>query len=67
MGPFCIDRQYERIRNCERVLANPQLPPQTRKLWTQIRNAIALDEDTYNMRVMWTYRNHKQELVEWNP
>ena len=67
MGPFDIDRQYERMESVKRLLSQPNLPTETRELWTRVLNNIALDEDTYNARVMYAYRNHKTELVEWNP
>ena len=67
MGPFDIDRQYERIQAVECLLSRKDLPDETREIWTRIRNSIALDEDTYNARVMYTYRNHRKEIVEWNP
>jgi hypothetical protein len=67
MGPFDIDRQYKRMESVKRLLSQPNLPTETRDLWTRVLNNIAFDEDTYNARVMWAYRNHKQELVEWNP
>ena len=67
MGPFDVERQFARIANCDRILEQPNLAPQARRLWTEIRNNIALDEETYNARVYWAYRHHTQEIVEWNP
>lgn len=67
MGPFDIDRQYERMQSVERLLSRDDLPTETRELWHRVLKGIALDEDTYNMRVMWAYRNHRKEIIEWNP
>ena len=65
MGPYDIDRQYARMESVRTLLSRDNLPQETRKLWTHVLNNIALDEDTYNMRVMWTYRNHKQDIIEY--
>lgn len=65
MGPFDLDRQYKRMESVKALLSQPNLPTETRELWTRILNNIAFDEDTYNMRVMWTYRNHKQEIIDY--
>lgn len=66
MGPFDIDRQYERMESVKRLLSNPNLPTETREMWTRVLNNIALDEDTYNSRVMWAYRNHTKEIIQWH-
>ena len=65
MGPFDIDRQYARMESIERLLSNPNLPTRTRELWTRILNNLAFDEDTYNARVMYAYRNHNKEIIQW--
>ena len=65
MGPYDIDRQYARIESVLTLLSQDDLPQETRDLWTRVLNNIALDEDTYNMRVMWAYRNHKQDIIEY--
>lgn len=66
MGPFDYDRQHQRMEAVKQLLSQPNLPTRTRELWTRVLNNIALDEDTYNSRVMWAYRNHRKEIVEWN-
>jgi len=65
MGPYDIDRQYARMESIRTLLSRDNLPQETRDLWTRVLNNIALDEDTYNMRVMWTYRNHKRNIIEY--
>jgi len=67
MGPFDIDRQLARRESVKRLLDQPNLPESARDLWCRVLNNIALDEHTYNERVRETYRNHRKELVEWNP
>lgn len=66
MGPFDIDRQYKRMESVKRLLSQHNLPTETRELWTRVLNNIALDEDTYNMRVMWAYRNHTRKLIDYD-
>lgn len=66
MGLFDIDRQYARMESVKRLLSNPNLPTGTREMWTRVLHNIALDEDTYNMRVLWAYRNHTKELIQWH-
>ena len=66
MGPFDIDRQYKRMESVKRLLNRDNLPTETRELWTRVLNNIALDEDTYNMRVMWAYRNHTKRLIDYD-
>lgn len=65
MGPFDIDRQYKRMESVKRLLSQPDLPPSTQALWQHVLNNIALDENTYNARVMWTYRNHRKEIIDY--
>ena len=65
MGPYDIDRQYARMESVRTLLSRDDLPQETRDLWTRVLNNIALDEDTYNMRVMWAYRNHKRNIIEY--
>lgn len=65
MGPYDIDRQYARMESVRALLSRDNLPQETRDLWTRVLNNIALDEDTYNMRVMWVYRNHKRNIIEY--
>ena len=65
MGPYDIDRQYARMESVRNLLSRDNLPQETRDLWTRVLNNIALDEDTYNMRVMWAYRNHKRNIIEY--
>ena len=65
MGPFDLDQQHKRMESIQRLLDTPGLTAQARDLWTHKLNNIALDEDTYNMRVMWTYRNHNQEIISY--
>ena len=66
MGPFDIDRQHARMESILALLSQRNLPAHTREMWTRILNGIALDEDTYNSRVMWAYRNHKSEIVSYD-
>ena len=65
MGPYDINRQYARMESVRTLLSRDNLPQETRDLWTRVLNNIALDEDTYNMRVMWAYRNHKRNIIEY--
>ena len=65
MGPYDIDRQHARMESVRTLLSRDNLPQDTRNLWTRVLNNIALDEDTYNMRVMWAYRNHKRNIIEY--
>lgn len=67
MGPFDRERQKRRIANCDSILGQQDLTPRARRLWTQIRNSITLDEDEYNRRVKETYQNLSRSIVEWNP
>ena len=67
MGPFDLKRQQQRIASCDSLLAQPNLAPGARALWTRIRNNITLDEDEYNRRVAHTYRGLTKEQVLWNP
>ena len=66
MGPFDYDRQYARMESVKRLLSRDNLPTETRELWTRVLHNIALDEDTYNMRVMWAYRNHTRKLIDYD-
>jgi hypothetical protein len=66
MGPFDIDRQYERMESVRTLLSQDNLPTETRELWYRILRNIALDEDTYNMRVMWAYRNHGKDIIDYD-
>ena len=65
MGPYDIDRQHARMESVRTLLSRDNLPEEARDLWTRVLNNIALDEETYNMRVMWAYRNHKRNIIEY--
>lgn len=65
MGPFSLEQQLKRMESVDTLLSRTDLSEEAVQLWTRVRNNIALDEDTYNARVMWAYRNHKQEIIQW--
>lgn len=67
MGPFDVKRQLNRRRAVRRLLARADLPEESRDIWLRIYNNITLDEDEYNRRVLEVYRDHQEEIVQWNP
>ena len=54
------------MESVRRLLSRDNLPTATRELWTRVLHNIALDEDTYNMRVMWAYRNHTRNIIDYD-
>ena len=57
MGPYSERRQAQRRNNILRILSNPNLKEDARRIWTQHLNRLATSEEQYNARVKAVYSN----------
>ena len=55
MGPYSERRQAERRATIERILANPALKEDARRIWTLHLQRLSTSESQYNARVEATY------------
>ena len=55
MGPYSESRQALRRQTIERILANPSLKEDARRIWTLHLARLATSEEQYNARVQATY------------
>lgn len=56
MGPWSEERQYQRAQAIARVLADPNLNEDARRIWENHLKNLSRNEDQYNARVrqIWT-------------
>jgi hypothetical protein len=56
MGPWSEERQYQRAQAIARVLADPNLNEDARRIWERHLGNLSSNEDQYNARVrqIWT-------------
>ena len=57
MGPFSEELLSKRQRNIQLVLSNPLLSEDSKRIWKQHLNNLAVNEDEYNKRVKEIYEN----------
>jgi hypothetical protein len=55
MGPYSEQRQLARAQAIQRVLDNPSLPDDARRMWQRHLQNLARNEETYNYRVRTTW------------
>lgn len=55
MGPFSERRQQERREQILRILDNPRLKEDARRIWTLHLARLATSEEQYNARVQAVY------------
>ena len=56
MGPWCEERQYQRAQAIARVLEQPDLNEEARRIWDNHLRNLSRSEEQYNARVrqIWT-------------
>lgn len=57
MGPYSERRQEQRRRQILKILANPYLKDDARRIWMQHLVGLATSEEQYNARVKAVYTN----------
>lgn len=57
MGPYSERRQEQRRRQILKILANPNLKDDARRIWMQHLSRLATSEEQYNARVKAVYDN----------
>ena len=66
MGPWSEERQYERAKAVQRLLNNPNLDPDARRLWTSVLRRLSKSEAQYNHRVKEVYTKMRNRYTkEW--
>jgi hypothetical protein len=63
MGPYSEERQFQRAEAITTLLANPNLPKETRVIWQNHLANLARNETTYNFRVKEIYSKMKRQGV----
>ena len=64
MGPWSEDRQLERAENIHRILSNPDLNPEMRKIWERHLANLSKSEDQYNARVVKIWQDMRNRYTE---
>lgn len=64
MGPWSEARQLERAENIVRVLSNPELPNDARRIWEKHLANLAKSEGQYNARVVKLWQDVRQRETE---
>jgi hypothetical protein len=62
MGPYSEQRQLERAQAIVKLLENPNLTPDARRIWERHLQNLSRNEETYNYRVrtIWTEIRNQQ-------
>ena len=62
MGPYSEQRQLERAQAIIRLLENPELNADARRIWEKHLRNLSRNETTYNYRVktIWTEMRNQQ-------
>jgi phage portal protein BeeE len=62
MGPYSEQRQLERAQAIARLLENPDLNADARRIWKNHLRNLCRNEETYNYRVrtIWTEIRNRQ-------
>jgi hypothetical protein len=64
MGPWSEERQLERAENIHRILSNPDLSPEARRIWENHLANLATSESQYNARVVKIWRDMRNRYTE---
>ena len=64
MGPWSEDRQLKRAENIYKVLSNPNLPPEARRIWENHLANLAKSESQYNARVVKIWQDMRNRYTE---
>lgn len=64
MGPWSEERQTARAENILRILANPDLPQETRAMWERHLRGLSRSEAQYNARVVQLYTEMRNRYTE---
>jgi len=66
MGPYSEERQRQRAAAIQRLLDNPTLDPEARRIWTNIQRRLSRSEEQYNARVVKMYNDMRTRYTkEW--
>jgi hypothetical protein len=64
MGPWSEERQQQRADAVQRLLDNPDLNPEARRLWTGVLRGLSRSEAQYNARVVALYTEIRNRYTE---
>lgn len=64
MGPWNEERQLERAAALERLLANPNLNAEARRIWTNHLRGLSRSEAQYNARIVKLYTDMRNRYTE---
>lgn len=64
MGPYSEERQLRRAAAIQRVLDQPDLNPEARRIWTNHLRGLSRSEEQYNARVKALYTEMRNRYTE---
>ena len=64
MGPWSEERQLKRAAAVQRLLDNPNLNPEARRIWTNVQRGLSRSEAQYNARVVALYTQIRNRYTE---
>jgi len=64
MGPWSEERQHQRAAAVQRLLDDPNLDPDARRLWTSIQRKLSRSEAQYNARVKEVYTEMRNRYTK---
>jgi len=66
MGPYSEERQTQRAAAVQRLLDDPTLDPEARRIWTNVQRGLSRSEAQYNARVKEIYTEIRNRYTrEW--
>ena len=66
MGPYSEERQLQRAAAVQRLLDDPNLDPEARRIWRNVQRGLSRSEAQYNARVVALYTEiRNQRTQEW--
>jgi len=66
MGPWSEETQYRRAQSIARVLADPQLTQDARRIWENHLRGLSRSEEQYNARVRSVFTEiRNRQTQEW--
>jgi hypothetical protein len=66
MGPYSEERQRERAAAVQRLLDDPTISKDARRIWTNVQRGLSRSEAQYNARVVNLYTQMRNRYTrEW--
>ena len=63
MGPFSYEKQLQRAEAIEALLKDNNLKKEAKEMWTRILGRLAFNEEDYNARVMYVYKDFPKDRL----